>query len=168
MNKIDISRCYNKIAKGNDTPILTPTATRLLRELLGLTPQALADLSSVKKNQLEAFEDGRGNGLSPRDLRWLQSTFVAAGADIFEAQGHLQVTLNGSPIIQNGEIAEPFATALTGEDIRDIRYESFMSQKELARISGISQGVISKIENRHKGRFNFGSVMRLICVLRAS
>ena len=132
--------------------------TQALRGLLSLTPQRLSVLSSVKKNQLLRYEDGK-KPLSKRDKNWLVSTFRAAGVDIFISQGYLQVTFDGLAVIVNGQMSVELARLKKGDTFRQKRHEFGLSQKAMARESLIPQHIISAIENNKKQKYHLSQLL---------
>lgn len=160
----------------NEPVLITPESSKLLRGLLRLTLQAAADGSSVKKNQLDRFER-EGHSLSPRDGRWLQSMFEAAGAEFSMGQGSLQVTLKGEPVIIQGELAARLQNLPTGTQSTYARHvrkgiekpdagprwsiKEHLSQKDVARLAGISPGKVSAIENNRHSKYHLADVLDL-------
>jgi|GEM_PF-6872531 len=83
-------------------------------------------------------------------MNWLSSVFCAAGADIFVAQGHLQVSFKGVNVIVNGELSAELKGLSRGHRFREMRWDAGLSQKVMGRASGLPQHIISAIENNHE------------------
>lgn len=168
--KSDIASRY-LFNKTSDAPILiTPEASILLRGLLRLTLQRAADASSIKRTHLLHFEDDN-RPLSTCSKRWLQSMFESAGAEFFMGQGKLYVLLNNEEVISQGEVSDKFKNLPIGHHCREERYAregsngGHLSQKALARISGIPQCRISAIENHRPEKFYLADQLALRRVL---
>ncbi len=160
ISKAEIHDRYS-LNKIGDSPILiTPEASKLLRGLLRLTLQRTADFSSIKRNQLEHFEN-EGRPLSSRNKRWLQSMFESAGAEFFTGQGQLHVRLNGQAVINFGEKDESLRDLPIGQGCRAERRKRKWSQNRTAEFSGVSQVRISAIENRRKDKFYLADQLAL-------
>jgi transcriptional regulator with XRE-family HTH domain len=131
---------------------------------MALTPTRLAKLAGVKKNQLVRYEAGERH-LSLRDQRRLTAVFEVAGAEIFQAQGALQVLFNKMLVIDNGKVAQVIRDLKRGEEFCDMRYErwgpcGWMSQKFMARQSGVSQHIISAIENDRPRKYHLSQLLQ--------
>jgi len=155
--------------------LITPESSRLLRGLLRLTLNAAATRASVKKNQLNRFEQG-DRPLSARDRRWLQSVFESAGAEFFTGQGQLHVHLDGQPVIVFGECVDDLKNLPVGGEATEQRHlrspifekpgRGFSryhnpSQRDVAQLMGVSQAKISAIENNKSKQFHLADLVAL-------
>jgi transcriptional regulator with XRE-family HTH domain len=102
--------------------------TKMLREALGLTTAAAAELTGFSESYVSKWEAGT-RPVPPAAIGALLRAIAEKGIDLVEATAEVQ----NRPIV-------------TGRDVLRLRKALKMSQKEIATLFGITQKVISEIE----------------------
>lgn len=139
-----------------DYNILTPEMCFALRELLGLTHEQLVRAAGMsgKRSQsarIRRYEAGTAHDWSERNKRVLCHAFERHGVQFIHGQAGTIVALHDEPIAYDNEPKDWLKKLIHMKPSawRQTRWDFDLSQKQAARLSGVWQFSISRIENRH-------------------